>query len=89
MGTFHDDKGDLHGITVVVETDDDHLYVGRCFEENDVEVVLLDVDVHEPNSDTSREDYLERAKRFGIWKKHASLRLPRPSVTSLRRLVES
>ncbi len=30
MGTFHQGKSDLHGITVVVETRGPELYVGRC-----------------------------------------------------------
>ena len=89
MGTFHSDKGELHGITIVVSTDDDRTYVGRCWEENDREVVLLDVDVHEPTDDLSRIDYLERAKKFGIWKKHPKVVLPRPNVTTLCRLVEA
>ena len=33
MGTFHDDKGELHGITVVVETNGRRIYIGRCDEE--------------------------------------------------------
>ena len=30
MGTFHSDKGDLHGITVVVDLKDTRVFVGRC-----------------------------------------------------------
>jgi hypothetical protein len=47
MGTFHSDKGELHGITVVVDTKDAVVYIGRCWEMNDQEIVLLDVDEHE------------------------------------------
>ena len=43
MGTFHDDKGELHGITIVVETSGPRTYIGRCFEESERGVVLLDV----------------------------------------------
>ena len=30
MGTFHQGKGDLHGITVVVDTTGRCVFVGRC-----------------------------------------------------------
>ena len=32
MGTFYQDKGELHGITVVVETVGDEVYIGHCDE---------------------------------------------------------
>jgi hypothetical protein len=89
MGTFHDNPGELHGITVVVDTPDGRLYVGRCHEANDEQVVLLDVDVHEDGATAqSREDYLRRAAAVGVWRKHPRLVLPRTEVTSVRRLVE-
>ena len=30
MGTFHNDKSELHGITVVVDTKGPKVFVGRC-----------------------------------------------------------
>jgi hypothetical protein len=30
MGTFHQNKGELHGITVVVDTTGPEIVVGRC-----------------------------------------------------------
>ena len=33
MGTFHHDKHELHGITVVVDTEGPKVFVGRCDEE--------------------------------------------------------
>jgi len=45
MGTFHDDKGDLHGITVVAEAGDT-VYVGRCDTIDASGVILLDCDRH-------------------------------------------
>jgi hypothetical protein len=51
--------------------------------------VLLDADIHEErNGGTSKEEYLSRAARFGVWKKHARLVLPLPQGTSVRRLGE-
>ena len=45
MGTFHQHRGELHGITVVVETGAE-LWVGRCDTADDRGVFLLDADVH-------------------------------------------
>ena len=87
MGTFHDDLGELHGITIVVDTVDTRTIVGRCHEENDVHVVLHDADIHDSASDeTPREEYLSRAEKFGVWAKHGTLVIPRGEVTTIRRL---
>ena len=40
MGTFHQDRGELHGITVVVDTRGPRVYVGRCETEDAQEIVL-------------------------------------------------
>lgn len=89
MGTFHQNKGELHGITVVVETTGPDLFVGRCDTVTDDAVILLDADVHrEGTDDRSREEYLKRAVQFGVWKKHDRLAIARSSVKSLRRLGE-
>lgn len=76
MGTFHDDLGELHGITVVAVSGDT-VYVGRCHEMADGRLEMLDVDQHVEGQDgrTNRE-YLERAAKFGVWKKHDRLILP-------------
>jgi hypothetical protein len=92
MGTFHQGKGDLHGITVVVELQDDRVYVGRCWEMNDREVVLLDADEHSDGEDgQSKREFIRRAAEVGVWKKHDRVVLPVASVTSVERLgdVES
>ena len=89
MGTFHIDLGELHGITVVVETKGKKIYVGRCHEENEEHVILLDADHHEDGAgELTREDYLERAAKFGVWKKHDRIVLPRSEVNAIRRLGE-
>ena len=90
MGTFHDDLGELHGITVVVDTAGTRTYVGRCHEENAEHVVLHDADFHEStgNGGPSREEYLARAVRFGVFPNHRTLVIPRGEVTSIRRLGE-
>ena len=47
MGTFHDDKGELQGITVVVETYGPRVHIGRCDEEKPDGISLMDVNFHD------------------------------------------
>ena len=87
MGTFHQDKSDLHGITVVVDTTGDAVYVGRCDDEDQNQVILLDADVHRADSDEiGKQEWIERAAQYGVWKKFDRLVIPRAEVTSIRRL---
>ena len=89
MGTFHDDKGELHGITVVVDTDGAQVFVGRCDEVTDEGVILLDADVHEEGEGTaSKEEYIKRAAMVGVFKKHDRILVPKAHVVSIRRLGE-
>lgn len=89
MGTFHHDKSELHGITVVVKTDGDEVYVGRCDDMDDQRIILLDADCHRDGEDgRSTTEYLERAARFGIWKKFDRLAISRTSATTVLRLAE-
>ncbi len=89
MGTFHQNKSELHGITVVVDTDGPEIYVGRCDDMDDERVILLDVDVHsDGDGGRSKAEYVEKAARFGVWKKHDHLVIDRARVTSVRRLGE-
>lgn len=88
MGTFHHDKHELHGITVVVETPE-KVFVGRCDDMDAAEVILLDADEHaEGQGGRSKEEYLKRAAKFGVWKKHARVSVPREEVAWVRRLSE-
>lgn len=73
MGTFHDDKGALHGITVFAR-EGDTVYVGRCDTLTAEHLVLHDADIHVEGQDgRTNDEYLQRAARFGIWKKHDTL----------------
>lgn len=86
---WHPERHELHGITVVVDTAGPEIYVGRCDDMDDRGVVLLDVDVHRDGDDgRSKEEYVERAAQFGVWKKHQRLIVPRDQVTSVKRLGE-
>jgi len=89
VGTFHHDKGELHGITVVVDTDGPELFVGRCDTVLEDGVVLLDVDVHvDGESELSKEAYLKRVAMVGHWKKHDRIVVPSQQVRSVRRLAD-
>ena len=88
MGTFHDTKDLLHGITVVAHMGDT-VHVGRCHERNETAVVLLDVDTHTedesgqgPDGRTNAE-YLERVAKFGVWVKNERLILPSSQVENM------
>ena len=88
MGTFHQGKSELHGITVVVETAAGDLYVGRCEDEDREVVILLDADMYRPTDALSRDDYLRRAFQVGVWNRFPRLELERATVSSIRRLGE-
>lgn len=84
MGTFHDDHGPLHGITVVVDTAGPTLYVGRCHEVTDDAVDLRDADVHvEGEGRPTKAEYLAKAAEVGFWGKHARLLIDRAEVSSI------
>lgn len=88
MGTFHQNKHELHGITVVVETGDG-VYVGRCDDIDDRTVILLDADAYgDGDGERSREEWVRRAAQYGFWPKHRRIELPRGEVTSVERLGE-
>lgn len=89
MGTFHHDKHELHGITVVVDTDGPEIWVGRCDDIDDDKVILRDADGHREGDDGhGKQEWVERASKFGVWAKHKRLVVPRARVTSVRRLGE-
>jgi hypothetical protein len=89
MGTFHHNKSALHGITVVVDTHGPEILVGRCDDEDERGIFLFNVDVHREGDDgRSKEQYVERAAQYGVFKKHDRLFVPRERVASVRRLGE-
>lgn len=89
MGTFHQNKSDLHGITVVVDTTGPEIFVGRCDDMDDRGIFLHDVDVHRDGENgRSKDDYVKRAAMLGVWKKHDMLLIPRERISSVRPLGE-
>ena len=91
MRTFahHEHKHDLHGITVVVETDGPELWIGRCDDIVADGVILKDADVHrEGETERPRAEWLERAKRVGVFPHHRQHLVAAPRVLNVRRLAE-
>ncbi len=87
MGTFHDGMGELHGITVVVDTTGPLVYVGRCHELDDRRIVLLDADQCEERAGgESKDAFVARAAQFGVWKKRDVVTIPRAEIASIRKL---
>lgn len=92
MGTFHHGKGELHGITVVVDLNDSRVYVGRCDTVLPEGVVLLDADMHDESASAeggepvTKAAYLENARKFGVWKKYDRIVVPADDVKSVVRL---
>jgi hypothetical protein len=85
----HESKHALHGITVVVETDGDELWIGRCDDIVEAGVILKDADVHRPGGAApSREAWLERARLYGVHPHHRLATVPAARVVSVRRLAE-
>ncbi len=94
MGTFHSNKGELHGITVVVDCNDDRVYVGRCDTVLPEGVVLLDADLHDASeakydgTKMSKDAYLEQAAKFGEWPRLEPSVVPPADVASVRKLSD-
>jgi len=89
MGTFHSDMGELHGITVVVDTPGPEVYIGRCHEMVERGIILHDADVHRDGEEgRSKDDYVRRAAMVGVWKKFDRLMIPRDQIASVKKLGE-
>jgi hypothetical protein len=86
----HAAMGDLHGITVVVDTTGAELYIGRFFEQRGDGIVLLDVARHSDGANgVSKEQYVQTAARFGQWKELQQVVVPLPEVRSVTRLADA
>jgi hypothetical protein len=90
MGTFHHGKGDLHGITVVVDTQGPEVWIGRCDTVTPEGVILLGADRHEAGSEgaPSKEAWVGKAARLGVWPRHDRVLVPAASVVSIRPLSD-
>jgi hypothetical protein len=86
---FHPGHGELHGITVVIETNGPLTYVGRYDSEDERGVLILDVGVHDAAAGPgSKEEYVRKSAKFGIRSEHKHLVVPTGQVTRITRLGE-
>jgi hypothetical protein len=83
---FHPGHSELHGITVVVETKGDVLYVGRFHEETPGGVLLHDV--AEQRDLTGRADFLRKTLKFGVRAERPHVVVPTEEVRRVVRLVD-
>ena len=89
MGTFHQDKGELHGISVLVTTTGPETWIGRCDTMLGDHVVLLGADRHHADEDAlSAEEWLRRAAQIGFHPRHDRVVVPKTVVEAVRPLAE-
>jgi hypothetical protein len=80
---FHPGHSELHGITVVVETNGPLTYVGRYDSEDGRGVHMLDVGVHDGATGGSREEYVRKSAKFGIRAEHKHIVVPTAQVVRI------
>jgi hypothetical protein len=86
---FHPGHAELHGITVVVETNGPLTYVGRYDSADERGVLMLDVGVHDAaTGGGSKEEYVRKSAKFGIRSDYKHLVVPTSQVTRITRLGE-
>jgi hypothetical protein len=85
---FHPGHSELHGTTVVVETEGERTYVGRYDSEDERGVHMLDVGVHDRAANVSKEEYLRKSLKFGVRSEHKHVVVPANQVTRIIRLSE-
>jgi len=84
---FHPGHSELHGITVVVETAG-ALWVGRFHEVTPKGILLHDAGRHEDGAGESREEFLRKVLKFGIWQTHQNALIPEAEVVRISKLGE-
>jgi hypothetical protein len=87
---FHPGHAELHGITVIVETNGPRTYVGRYDSQDQQGVHMLDVGVHDQvaAAELSKEEFIKKSAKFGIRPQHKHLIVPSGEVVRVTRLVE-
>jgi hypothetical protein len=87
--SLHENREELHGITVVMAGVSGKTYLGRFHETTERGVAMRDLGVHDPG--TSEHDlpaWIDRARQFGIAVEHRLLVVPTGEVGSIVRLSE-
>jgi hypothetical protein len=85
---FHPGHAELHGMTVVLETNGPRTYVGRYDHEDEHGVHLLDVGIHDDPATVSKEQYIAKSAKFGVRSEHRHVVVPTNQVARLSRLSE-
>lgn len=88
MGTFHDGRGELHGITVVVDTKGAEVWVGRCDTMDGGRIVLFQADRHDATEGPSKDDWVKRAAMVGFHPRHERVAIDLDTVESVQRLAD-
>ena len=67
-GDRHANRGELHGITVVLTGASGKTYLGRWHEETPRGVVMKNVAIHDPSASGAKSltDWLANQRKFGI-----------------------
>ena len=78
----------LHGLTVVIDTPGDMVYIGRYDFEDDTRIVLRDVEVRPIRPGESKGAVLARSAKYGVFKNQDRIEIPRAEIVSVRRLSE-
>ncbi|HEY8256220.1 MAG TPA: hypothetical protein VIG08_01040 [Gemmatimonadales bacterium] len=84
---FHPGHHELHGITVVLETNGRETFVGRFDSEDERGVRMLDVGIHDGDGST-KEEYIRRSLKYGIRTDRKELVVPKEAVAQIRRLAD-
>lgn len=79
----HENRDDLHGVTVVISGASGRTYVGRWHERQERGVVLRDVAVLEPGNDEAA--WLVKLTKFGVPPEQRLLVVPSDEVGEVRR----
>ena len=86
---FHPGHEELHGVTVVVESEGGTTWVGRYHEHTEHGVFMHDVAIHDPSTATlPRDAWLERLVTFGIKVDAKHLVIPTAEAARITRLLE-
>jgi hypothetical protein len=86
---LHHDRHELHGITVVVETNGGTTYVARFDLQDERGVHLINVAQHTPASGQSLDEFLARTRKFGVKAERKHLVVPAAEIRQIRRLADS
>jgi hypothetical protein len=81
---FHPGHQQLHGITVVLDTTQGPVYIGRFDRQDESGVHLIGVSILDPGEGTSsRADFITRTAKFGVKVDRAHLLVPTELVAGI------